>query len=352
MFRTQPYLSTDSFGSLLVSVTNTTSCVVVKASLDDGTEIIVEARIDVEENVVEVPFSLAKIVPKLKAYDVKISFYDTLVHVTSSKLYHLPAGPRAVKIDRLYGGIFTSTNETIFPIGPYVDVGGWLAKGDIRANLQTLKDLNYNIINPDPPYPNISFIHQMFQAADMIGGIYIQYSFRHDYTDTQKADEPDGEQWTNVSDVFEAHEAIKSVDPYHPTSLVLNCQHSAAFYADSVDILSTDQITVLSKKIKELSNYMLTTPKLPPSHIIISSNLDIHAGGWISENKNTLLLIVVNSNKGPITNFSITIKDLLPFGLLHGVGEIDSEKESHVFIENGIFESNLKERELETRSTE
>ena len=26
----------------------------------------------------------------------------------------------------------------------------------------------------------------MFQTADTIGGIYIQYSFQHDYTDTQK----------------------------------------------------------------------------------------------------------------------------------------------------------------------
>ena len=54
-----------------------------------------------------------------------------------------------------------------------------------------------------------------------------------------EADEPDGEQWVNDSAVFEAYEVIKRVDPYHPASLVLNCQYSAAFYADSTDVLIT-----------------------------------------------------------------------------------------------------------------
>ena len=95
-FRNQPYLSTDSFGSLVITVTNTTSAIVIRASLDDGTEILATTRINIEESVVEVPFSLAKIIPKLKAYDVKISFRTEddgiLVHITNSKLYHLPTG--------------------------------------------------------------------------------------------------------------------------------------------------------------------------------------------------------------------------------------------------------------------
>jgi hypothetical protein len=162
MFRKQPYMSTDSFGSLIVSVTNIISDIAVKASLDDGTEIIAMTKINFEEeNVVEVPFSLAKIVPKLTSYDVKISLYiqegDILDHIAYAKLYLLPegqsiltyshlvyicvfvyegiwflyqlSGPKTVIIDRLYSGISTSTNEIIFPIGPYVDIGGWMAKG-------------------------------------------------------------------------------------------------------------------------------------------------------------------------------------------------------------------------------
>ncbi|CAG8456624.1 13460_t:CDS:2 [Dentiscutata erythropus] len=261
MFRYQPYLSTDLVGSLIVTITNAISTISVKALLHDGSEILEKTKIKNDGDSIELPFSLAKIKPKLKAYEVKILFYneDLLVHITYTKLYLLPVGQKTVKIDRLYGGILTSTNETIFPVGPYVDIGGWLEKGNIQINLQILKDQNFNIINPDPPYPNISFIHQMFQAADAIGGIYIQYSFRHDYVDIQKvinqvnqfknysslltwyiADEPDGEKWTTSSAVFEAYEAIKSVDPYHPVSLTLNCKYSSAFYADATDILGTD----------------------------------------------------------------------------------------------------------------
>ncbi|CAG8704030.1 1807_t:CDS:2, partial [Racocetra fulgida] len=247
MFRNQPYLSTDLVGSLVISLNNTISTISVKALLHDGSEILAITKIKNDGNSIELPFSLAKIKSKLEAHEVKIFFYieDMLAHLSYAKLYVLPVGPKTVKIDRLYGGILTSTNETIFPVGPYVDIGGWLEKGkerNIQTNLQTLKDQNFNIINPDPPYPNISFIHQMFQAADAIGGIYIQYSFRHDYTDIQKvinqADEPDGEKWTySSSAVFEAYDVIKKMDPYHPISLTLNCKYSSAFYADATDIL-------------------------------------------------------------------------------------------------------------------
>ncbi|CAG8543946.1 2583_t:CDS:2 [Cetraspora pellucida] len=262
MFRNQPYLSTDLVGSLLVNLNNTISTISVKALLHDGSEILAITKIKHDGNSIELPFSLTPIKPKLEAHEVKILFYieDMLAHISYAKLYVLPVGPKTVKIDRLYGGILTSTNETIFPVGPYVDIGGWLEKGNIQTNLQTLKDQNFNIINPDPPYPNISFIHQMFQAADAIGGIYIQFSFRHDYTDIQKvinqvnqfknysslltwyiADEPDGENWTNRSSaVFEAYDVIKKIDPYHPISLTLNCKYSSAFYADATDILGTD----------------------------------------------------------------------------------------------------------------
>ncbi|CAG8582156.1 37019_t:CDS:2, partial [Racocetra persica] len=468
MFRNQPYLSTDLVGSLVISLNNIISTISVKALLHDGSEILAITKIKNEGNSIELPFSLVKIKPKLEAHEVKILFYieDMLAHISYAKLYVLPVGPKTVKIDRLYGGILTSTNETIFPVGPYVDIGGWLEKGNIQTNLQTLKDQNFNIINPDPPYPNISFIHQMFQAADAIGGIYIQFSFRHDYTDIQKvinqvnqfknysslltwyiADEPDGEKWTYSSAVFEAYDVIKKMDPYHPISLTLNCKYSSAFYADASDILGTDvypvgvnmlscteysdvcgcddcigsatldipkrtrqyvkdltligrksivkwmalqafydqnswweraptsqefsvmwhisiiygykslmfwrfpffldrpvidQITDLSKEIKELSNYILFMPQLSSSHIVISPDNDIYVGVWISKSQKNFLLIVVNGNEKLSANFKITINDLICFGLLHGIGRIDDEKNIKAFIKDGVFEGNLK----------
>ena len=104
-----------------------------------------------------------------------------------------------------------------------------------------------------------------------------------------------------------------------------------------------DQITNLSRRIKEFSNYMFSMPQLSSSHIIISPNWDIHAGGWISEDRKTLLLIVVNGNEELPIDFKIIIKDLTSLGLVYGVGETDRGKESRIFIENGVFEGNLKE---------
>ncbi|RIB05901.1 hypothetical protein C2G38_555441 [Gigaspora rosea] len=305
----------------------------------------------------------------------------------------------------------------------------------------------------------------MFQAADAIGGIYIQFSFRHDYVDIQKvinqviqfknysslltwyiADEPDGEKWTKSSAVFEAYKAIKSVDPYHPVSLTLNCKYSSAFYADATDILGTDvypigvnmsscteysevcgcddcigsvtfdipkrtqqyvndltligresnlkwmalqafydrnawweraptsqeirvmwyisiiygykslmfwrfpffldqlvidQIIDLSKVIKDLSNYILFMPQLSTSHIVVSPANNIFVGIWMAKNQSDFLLIVVNGNDKHSVNFKITIKDLICFGLLHGVEKIDNEKNIEVFIKDGVFEGTL-----------
>ncbi|CAG8620513.1 44188_t:CDS:2 [Gigaspora margarita] len=422
MFRNQPYLSTDLIGSLIVTLTNTISTISVKALLHDETEILVKTKIKNEGTSIELPFSLAKIKSNLEAHEIKILFYneDILVHITYAKLYLLPIGPKTVKIDRLYGGILTSTNEKIFPVGPYVDIG------NIQTNLQILKDQNFNIISPDPPYPNISFIHQMFQAADAIGGIYIQFSFRHDYVDIQKvinqviqfknysslltwyiADEPDGEKWTNSYAVFKAYEAIKSVDPYHPVTLTLNCKYRSvsldipkrtqqyvkdltligresnlkwmalqAFYDRNswweraptpqeirimwyisiiygykslmlwrfpffLDQSVIDRIIDLSKVIKDLSNYILFMPQLSISHIVVSPANDILVGIWMTKNQPNFLLIVVNGNDNHSVNFKITIKDLICFDLLHGVGKIDNEKNIEVIIKDGVFEGNL-----------
>ncbi|CAG8726566.1 18374_t:CDS:2, partial [Gigaspora rosea] len=111
---------------LIITVATAISTIAVKVLLCDGTEILAMTKINIEGNSIELPFSLANIKPKLAAYNVIILFYiednNILVHTTYAKLYFLPVGPKTVKIDRLYGGILTSANETIFPVGPYVDI--------------------------------------------------------------------------------------------------------------------------------------------------------------------------------------------------------------------------------------
>ncbi|CAG8472217.1 9509_t:CDS:2 [Ambispora leptoticha] len=263
MARFQPYLDSDSNGSIVLNVVNPNGPISVQIANEDGSELLAKTSVNVKDMAVEVPFPISKLAPRTNAYNLKVSIFSGSGSSPASqiivKLYRLPSGQKTVKIDRLYGGIITATGDTIFPVGPYVDFG-WLGGGaGVAANLKTLKGLGYNVINPDPTYTDLSVVDQMFQAADQLGGIYIQLSFRYSFTNIQQvvsqvnqfkkynslltwytADEPDGEQWTDSSAELKAYNAIKAADPYHPVALVLNCEHTAAFYADTTDILSTD----------------------------------------------------------------------------------------------------------------
>ncbi|CAG8759899.1 21985_t:CDS:2, partial [Gigaspora rosea] len=108
-----------------------------------------------------------------------------------------------------------------------------------------------------------------------------------------------------------------------------------------LDQLVIDQIIDLSKVIKDLSNYILFMPQLSTSHIVVSPANNIFVGIWMAKNQSDFLLIVVNGNDKHSVNFKITIKDLICFGLLHGVEKIDNEKNIEVFIKDGVFEGTL-----------
>ncbi len=65
------------------------------------------------------------------------------------------------------------------------------------------------------------------------------------------ADEPDGAGTTegppigiSLATVKAAFDLVKSIDPYHPISLVLNCKYSAPLYAHTTDILMVDPYPV------------------------------------------------------------------------------------------------------------
>jgi hypothetical protein len=99
-------------------------------------------------------------------------------------------------------------------------------------------------------------------------------------------------------------------------------------------------ITQLSKEIKDLSSYIVSMRQLSPSHII-ASNQCIYAGGWISKDKGTFLLIMVNGNEELSVSFSITVNDLIGLGLISGVDMLDHGEKDQVFIEDGVFQGNL-----------
>jgi hypothetical protein len=146
------------------------------------------------------------------------------------------------------------TNQTWKPIFPYSFYTSWdwiastINNSSATKNLTTFRDLGYNIIHPVPPGGSDPFNHTLLEAFLTICDsleLYVMYDMRHTYQNHTSisaqlaplqshpslllyytADEPDG-----AGDPLNAtrlsYNYIKSVDPYHPVSLVLNC---ANFY--------------------------------------------------------------------------------------------------------------------------
>ncbi|RUS18897.1 hypothetical protein BC937DRAFT_88201 [Endogone sp. FLAS-F59071] len=258
-YRYQPYLSTDTTGSLVVNVPAKGNYT-IKAALADGTILLPATLVtatDLTQEIKNVNLTLVK--PQLTAYYTTITFLSgaKIVQKSIVRLYRLPSGPKTVRVDRLYGGIIPANMENpIFPWFPYIDFGWIIGGKGMEANLKFLKAIGYNSINPDPTWTNVTQVDQMLEICEQLG-IYVQISFRYDFTDTQtvisnvkrwmtsnavltwySTDEPDGTQ-TNQN-ILLKHPAIRATDPYRPVSLVLNCQLSAGYYTDASDIYGTD----------------------------------------------------------------------------------------------------------------
>jgi hypothetical protein len=177
------------------------------------------------------------------------------------------------RIDRLYGGIEIHSPETpdwrpIFPISFYTS-WDWISSGIANQtdDLANFRDLGFNIIHPVPPGGSDPFDENLFEEFLTICDdieLYVMYDMRHTYQNLTSmsiqlarlqshpslllyytADEPDG--WTDpVNATKIAYDHIHSVDPYHPTSLVLNC---ADFFFDTytrgADIILEDTYPII-----------------------------------------------------------------------------------------------------------
>ncbi|RUS22571.1 hypothetical protein BC937DRAFT_88447 [Endogone sp. FLAS-F59071] len=263
-FRYEPYLSTDTSGSLVVNVP-TTGNYTVQVSLSASTVLLPATAVASTGLAQEITgVDLTKVTAQLGVYNVTVTFAvnGVAAQTNTITLYRLPAGPKVVKVDRLYGGIIPANSQTpIFPFGPYIDYG-WIVNGSMQTNLQTLKNAGFNIINPDPTYTDLTSVDQLLQICETLG-IYVQISFRYDYTNITEVtsrvqrwssynalltwystDEPDGTQWISNAPTISVYHAIKATDPYHPVALVLNCQNSAGYYTGASDIYGTDMYPI------------------------------------------------------------------------------------------------------------
>jgi len=218
----------------------------------------------------------------LSSFNSSFTPYDILIKTISApcstnieavtQLRVLPSrndSGSVVKVDYLYGGIstfYSSLNSStswkyIFPYSYYVSWGGYL-KGS-ESNLKSFADYGFNIIHPIPggsqtePFDEPEFTEFLDTLDEM--GLWLMYDMRWTYKNATAltsqvealksrkslllwytADEPDG-QGDPLDAPSQAHTTLKSLDPYHPVSLVLNCHnfHFAA-YSAGADILLTD----------------------------------------------------------------------------------------------------------------
>lgn len=225
-------------------------------------------------------FSLSSFNARLKPY--KISFHakspdGQQSFTASTKIFVLPSRSygSAVKIDNLYGGLYVQNalNDwsgwyPVFPNGYYGD-GSYLTPSNVTfSRLDTYAAQGFNTINivpdggaPEQSYPtaelirywdrmdelNLFNIYDMrfaFQNATRISDQVEMWKNRTTLLMWYTADEPDG--WVYALNSTKlAYDQLKTLDPYHPVSLVLNCQNFYyEEYASGADIIYEDAYPV------------------------------------------------------------------------------------------------------------
>ncbi|KAL9600420.1 MAG: hypothetical protein Q9219_003173 [cf. Caloplaca sp. 3 TL-2023] len=172
-----------------------------------------------------------------------------------------------VRIDGLHGGLQVRSTgpvwESIFPYSFYLS-GPWL--GSDPGNLKKFKSLGYNVLHVVPGGDGIGYdlreLDKWFDEAEQLG-LWIMFDMRWTYQNTNyvriqveryktrknmllwyTADEPDGHE--DPPDApSKSYSFIKTLDPYHPISLCLNCQnYYFQQYSAGADIIMADNYPI------------------------------------------------------------------------------------------------------------
>lgn len=181
---------------------------------------------------------------------------------TTTTFFYLPEKPTGsvTRIDNLNGGLLfrnrfsNGTFQPLFAYGFYSSYDGFLRNKN-NSEIQAYTDLGLNAITPltiytdsasefaymdsinlrfmynlRERYKNLTEVHENVLAARDAEAIFAYWS----------ADEPDG--WQDpFSAPFDAYHLIRSLDPYHPVAVVLNCQnYYFKEYSEGADILMAD----------------------------------------------------------------------------------------------------------------
>ncbi|KAF7720291.1 Glycoside hydrolase superfamily protein [Penicillium ucsense] len=239
----------------------------------DGTAVRLEHVVTVDSTSVELDFPLCDLEPRFQPWNVSLkAIQGNQVLIARTQVYRLPDrtdGGSVTKIDSLHGGLMVRNSSSspaswvpLLPYSFYVSWDGWLEKS--LDNVQNFKDQGYNIIHI---VPNAGLANQAFNFTELNlfldkcdeVGLWVMYDMRWTYKNLTSVreqvnmlnarkslllwytgDEPDGQ-----SDPLDAtkitYDLIKSIDPWHPVSLVLNCYNFYyEEYSSGADIILSD----------------------------------------------------------------------------------------------------------------
>ncbi|KAH9060638.1 hypothetical protein EDB87DRAFT_570307 [Lactarius vividus] len=219
---------------------------------------------------ISIPFSLSAISPRSKPYSLTctatLSSPEQSFTSAPRDLTYLPSPPAFIgsitKFDQRTGGLLAKRANTqgpyepVFPVGFYTKFGGYLEGND--TVLEVLKDQGINVVHPIPTFDNLTAFNIMVDKMEELG-LWLMYDMRWDYMNSTSvmeqvislrnrtnlllyytADEPDGSE-DPLAAPATAAALINSLDPYRPSSLVLNCQdYFFSDYAAGTPILMQD----------------------------------------------------------------------------------------------------------------
>lgn len=240
-----------------------------------------------------VPFNLTAASSKLSGGPLKTSFLPQNITLTgwvaspdgssnvtyvakSGSLFYLPdkTTGSVTRLDNAYGGFMfrgergSSLGNTsdgagfrpFFPYGYYASYDGFLAGAtdntSAAATIDPYVAYGLNAMTPLTQYP------QSATAFDYMAnhtGLGVQFDLREQYQNQTwvaaqvtaardnaalfsywSADEPDGHQ-DPFNAPIQTRDTIRSIDPYHPVAVVLNCQdYYFAQYATGADVIMED----------------------------------------------------------------------------------------------------------------
>ncbi|KAK8100369.1 hypothetical protein PG999_010743 [Apiospora kogelbergensis] len=216
------------------------------------------------------PVDLKTMEPRMEGYPITltaISRNSNTKYSVTTELFLLPEKSigSVVKIDNLYGSLLYRNPTTngvfmpIFPYGFYGDYSGYLNKS--ASNIENYVSKGYNVVNVVSSFADDD-MSATIQTMDRVNLLF-QYDMRGTYKNLSSlawqvplvkdhpslltwytADEPDG--WQDPLDApKQAYDLIASLDKYHPTALVLNCQnYYFKEYSSGADIIMEDAYPV------------------------------------------------------------------------------------------------------------